>query len=111
MSGCCSTNTEPYALRVMGDDMWPEFPDGAIIIVDPGGILYSGAYIVIEHQGEVTFRQYVEHDGSKYLVPVNDLYPTVELEEPHEIKGVVIQQHYNRERRYYDKDLSDKAAS
>lgn len=110
MSACSSTS-EPYALRVMGDDMWPEFADGAIIIVDPAGFLYSGAYIVIEHQAELTFRQYVEHENERYLVPVNDLYPTVELTDPHEIKGVVIQQHYNGERRYYDKEHGKAATA
>jgi DNA polymerase V len=104
VSGCCSTNTEPYALRVIGDDMHPEFEDGAIIIVDPGGMLQSGCFIVIEHQGELTFRKYVEHQQRKYLVPVNDLYPTVELTEPYEIKGVVIQKQYQRERTHYDQE-------
>jgi len=88
----------------MGDDMFPEFEDGAVIIVDPGGMLASGCFIVIEHQGELTFRQYVEHEQRKYLVPVNDLYPTVELTEPHEIKGVVIQKHFNRKRTRYDQE-------
>ncbi len=34
--GHCGAS-EPFALRVMGDDMAPEFRDGHIIIVDPGG--------------------------------------------------------------------------
>jgi len=104
VSGCCPTNTEPYALRVIGDDMRPEFEDGSVIIVDPGGTLQNGCFIVIEHQGELTFRKYVEHQQKQYLVPVNDLYPTVELTEPYEVKGVVIQKHYNRQRTRYDQE-------
>lgn len=102
MSECCSETTEPYALRVLGDSMRPEFEEGAIIIVDPSGLVRSGAYVVIVHDDDTTFRQYIEHEGKKYLVPVNDLYPTVELTEPYEIKGVVIQQTYKRQRKHYD---------
>ena len=32
---CCSA-LEPYALRVLGDSMEPEFADGCVIIIDPG---------------------------------------------------------------------------
>jgi phage repressor protein C with HTH and peptisase S24 domain len=35
LSNCSSS--EPFALRVVGDDMAPEFVDGHVIIVDPGG--------------------------------------------------------------------------
>jgi len=35
-TGCSSETTEPYALRVIGDSMSPEFEDGHIIVVDPG---------------------------------------------------------------------------
>jgi len=104
MSGCSSTNTEPYALRVMGDSMWPEFEDGAIIIVDPGGICKSGGYVVVDFNNDVTFRQYLEHEGKKYLAPVNDLYPTEELIAPYNIRGVVIQQKHKRQGKRYDFD-------
>ncbi len=38
--------SEPFALRVIGDDMLPEFEDGNIVIVDPGGLVKSGCYVV-----------------------------------------------------------------
>ena len=34
VEGSCSS-LEPYALRVLGDSMEPEFADGCVIIVDP----------------------------------------------------------------------------
>jgi DNA polymerase V len=61
LSNCSAS--EPFALRVIGDDMAPEFVDGNIIIVDPGGKLGSGCFVVARHQGEMIFRQlFIEQD-------------------------------------------------
>ena len=57
-SSNCSSS-EPFALRVVGDDMAPEFVDGHVIIVDPGGKISTGCYVVARHQGEIIFRQLV----------------------------------------------------
>jgi len=58
----CSAN-EPFALRVIGDDMAPEFIDGNIIIIDPGGKLSSGCYVVARQQDEMIFRQLFIEQG------------------------------------------------
>jgi DNA polymerase V len=55
--GCGSS--EPFALRVIGDDMAPEFEDGHIIIVDPGGQLKTGCFVVARAEGDVVLRQLV----------------------------------------------------
>ena len=57
LSNCSAS--EPFALRVIGDDMAPEFVDDNIIIVDPGGKLSSGCYVVARHEGEMIFRQLI----------------------------------------------------
>lgn len=101
-SGCNSDVTEPFALRVMGDSMTPEFEDGAIIIVDPAAPCENGAYAVIEHNGEIIFRQYVTKDDKKFLRPLNDDYDTVALIGQYEVRGVVIQKSYKRKRKHYD---------
>jgi DNA polymerase V len=54
--GNCSAS-EPFALRVIGDDMAPEFRDGQILIVDPGGRVTSGCYVIARRDGELIFRQ------------------------------------------------------
>jgi len=62
LSNCSAS--EPFALRVLGDEMAPEFQDGQVIIVDPGGKVSSGCYVVARHQGEMIFRQLViDHDS------------------------------------------------
>ena len=56
--GNCSAS-EPFALRVIGDDMAPEFLDGHIVIVDPGGRVLSGCFIIARLDGEMIFRQLI----------------------------------------------------
>jgi SOS-response transcriptional repressor LexA len=59
-TGSCGSS-EPFALRVIGDDMAPEFENNHIIIVDPGGQLKSGCFVVArvgsEDEGDVILRQ------------------------------------------------------
>ena len=39
---------EPFALRVIGNDMAPEFCDGNIVVVDPGGRVKHGCFVIAE---------------------------------------------------------------
>ncbi|MGE5241262.1 MAG: S24 family peptidase [Bacteroidota bacterium] len=89
LHGCAEA--EPYALRVIGDSMAPEFLDGHIIIVDPAMPPQHGAYVVIDYQGETTFRQLVVEDGRKFIKALNDAYPAVELVGQYSVRGVVVQ--------------------
>lgn len=91
--GGCSGG-ESFALRVMGDDMEPEFRDGDIIIVEPDGALKDGSFVLARH-GEVwTFRQLVRRDGTWVLHALNpartDL-PDQPLSDLGAVHGVVIQ--------------------
>jgi DNA polymerase V len=89
-SGCSAA--EPFALRVLGDSMLPEFREGHIIIIDPGMPIAHGAYVVADYNGDTTFRQFViDDDGKKYLKPLNDDFDTVEIDGPCKFHGVVIQ--------------------
>ncbi len=100
--GCAEL--EPYALRVIGDSMAPEFLEGHVIIVDPGMSLAHGAYVVIDYQGETTFRQYWVEGERKFLKAVNEAYPTVEVTETYRVRGVVSQRAGRRrkDRKRYD---------
>ena len=89
MAGC--EDLSPYALQVQGDSMEPEFPHGAIIIIDPGYPPASGLYVVCEYQGDVALRQLIDEHGQRFLRPVNPAYPTVEVTGPLNIKGVATQ--------------------
>ena len=96
LHGCAEA--EPYALRVIGDSMEPEFLDGHIIIVDPAMPPQHGAYVVIDYQGETTFRQLVIEGGRKFIKALNEVYPAVELVEQYSVRGVVVQRAGRRRR-------------
>ena len=69
--GNCSAS-EPFALRVIGDEMLPEFHDGHIIIIDPGGRVVSGCFVIAKYQGEMIFRQLIAEQGSWVLHALDD---------------------------------------
>ena len=102
-SGGCST-LEPYALRVMGDSMAPEFPDGCIIIIDPGYTPHDGSYVVVEYAGDVFFRQMVFEGERRFLQPLNPGYGRFELLPPYTLRGGVVQRSGRRraEHKHYD---------
>lgn len=100
--GCAER--EPYALRVTGDSMAPEFWDGCIIIIEPGAHARHGSYCIVDHNGEVIFRQLVIEDGKRALKAVNPAYDTIMLDATHRVRGVVIQRAGTRRihRKHYD---------
>lgn len=103
-SGCSAEHTEPYALRVVGDSMAPEFNDGNIIIVDPGMPACHEAYVVIDYGGEVLFGQYRVEEGRHWLHFLNPEHDAVELISTFECKGVITQRSTGRrkELKHYD---------
>lgn len=56
MNDDCSGG-ESFALRVIGDDMAPEFLDGEIIVVEPDGALKDGSFVLARHDDGWTLRQ------------------------------------------------------
>ena len=60
-------SSEPFALRVIGDDMSPEFKDGHIVIVDPGGQVTTGCFVVAKVDDDVILRQLIIEGGSYQL--------------------------------------------
>jgi phage repressor protein C with HTH and peptisase S24 domain len=103
VEGSCST-LEPYALRVLGDSMEPEFADGCVIIVDPGHAPRDGSYVIVEYAGDVFFRQLVFDGERRFLKPLNPKYGGFELTPPYTIRGGVVQQVGKRraQRKHYD---------
>ena len=88
----CSTNSEPYALQNLGDMMTPEFSENCIIIVDPSMPIHHKAYVVVDFNDDLYFRQYIEHNGRKVLKCLNSVYPEIELDNNFEVHGCITQQ-------------------
>ncbi len=100
----CSSS-EPFALRVVGDDMAPEFIDGHVIIVDPGGKISPGCYVVARHQGEMIFRQLVISQDNYGLRALDTNQPEISLTNGlDDIVGVISQRSGKRrsEHKRYD---------
>ena len=102
-SGGCS-ESEPYALRVLGDSMQPEFKEGVIIVIDPAGAIRDGSYVIAMHNDELVFRQLRIIEDKYFLQPLNDLYDTVEILGLDAVTGVISQQAGRRrkDRKHYD---------
>ena len=103
----CSTNSEPYALQNIGDMMSPEFSENCIIIVDPGMPIHNEAYVIIDFNDELYFRQYIEKGNKKILRCLNSGYKDIELGNIFKVRGCVVQQKQRKQKslHYY---LPDK---
>ena len=88
----CSTNSEPYALQNIGDMMSPEFSENCIIIVDPGMPIHNKAYVIIDFNDELYFRQFISEDGEQLLRCLNPLYTDIKLNNNFEVRGCITQQ-------------------
>ena len=94
----CVANHGPqtYALRVSGDSMTAQhgksYPSGCVIYVDPdqAGAVTSGDRVIAKINGDskVTFKQYIDDAGVKFLKPLNPQYPTIH--DPFRIIGKII---------------------
>ncbi len=92
--GGCSARA-PFVLQVLGNDMEPEFKHEAIIVIDPNVPLFNKAYVVIDYQGETTFRQFVVREEKHYLVALKD-GTEIELTGSYTVRGIVTQQARSR---------------
>lgn len=89
MTGCAGS--EPFALQVIGDSMEPEFPAGAIIIVEPLSRYHDGYFVVAAHNGDFLLRK-LRIDGNRWwLDALNDSYPALAIGGPSSVRGRVIE--------------------
>ena len=98
-----SCGGEPFALRVIGDTMAPEFMDGAIIVIDPSGVVKDGSYVLARHNDEYIFRQLIFGEGVYYLKTLADGHEPIEIPDLMAVEGVIIQQGARRkaDRKHY----------
>ena len=94
----CSSNSEPYALQNIDDKMSPEFSENCIIIVDPSMPAHHKAYVIIDFNDELYFRQYFEENGRKVLKCLNTSYSEIELDNNFEVRGCITQQKQRKQK-------------
>jgi SOS-response transcriptional repressor LexA len=89
----CSGN-ESFALRVLGDDMAPEFNEGEIIIIEPDGALKDGSFVLARIADDWIFRQ-LRQQGEGWslraLNPARTDLAELPLHDLSAVRGVVIQ--------------------
>lgn len=103
LSSCGAS--EPFALRVIGDDMMPEFQDGHIIVIDPGGTVRDGCFVVANPNDEFIFRQLFIEEERYILRATQPGFDEIELANGiGDIVGVVSQRAGRRrsEHKRYD---------
>ena len=102
MSCACSTGPadhgcsggESFALRVLGDDMAPEFAHGEIVIIEPDGALHDGSFVLARHDGQWLLRQLCRRGDGWMLHALNGRGPDaadLPLPDLQGVRGVVIQ--------------------
>ena len=94
----CSTNSEPYALQNIGDMMAPEFSENCIIIVDPGMPIHNEAYVIIDFNDELYFRQYIIKNNKEILRCINSSYGDIQLNNDFEVRGCITQQKQRKQK-------------
>lgn len=87
--GCAAS--EPFALRVLGDSMEPEFKDGCIIIIDPSAPVKHGAFVIANTDDGLIFRQLIVDGENMFLKPLNPGYETQPLPNKRAVTGVIVQ--------------------
>ena len=95
LSSC--SNSEPFALQVIGDSMEPEFPDSCIVIIEPSDWCQDGMFIMALVEGVRWFRQYRKGEGGESLVALNDIYPPIDLNGLEwKVEGIIMQRNLRR---------------
>lgn len=91
--GC--SGGEAFALRVLGEDMLPEFREGDIIIVEPDGALKDGCFVLACPGGDWMLRQLVRQDHGWSLRVLNpsacSTVPELPIRDLSAVHGLVIQ--------------------
>lgn len=88
----CS-ESEPFALQVLGDDMEPEFPNGCIIIGEPNAVAIDGCYVIAHIDDEYIFRQlHIDAKTNQWtLSALKEGLPVIKLKGREDVHARVVQ--------------------
>jgi DNA polymerase V len=102
-AGACE-GAESFALRVLGDSMAPEFEHGDIVVIEPGGTIGDGRFVLAWADEQWTLRQLRGEPGAWRLEALDPRLPAQPLAGLSQVRGVVIQRARpgrRRETRHY----------
>ena len=86
-----------FALRIKGDSMWPQFQENTVLIIDPTREQKNRDFVIvyIKKSDEILFRQLLVEGKNKFLKAINDIFPTIQLQDSDKVIGIVIQTRNN----------------
>lgn len=77
------------AIRVFGESMEPEIKDGDTIVIETKCVeCIKNKIIVVNYQGAVYLKKYVEEGNISYLVSINPYYPRIKVLDKAELKVI-----------------------
>ena len=95
--------------------MSPEFSENCIIIVDPAMPIHHQAFVIIDYNDELYFRQYIKQNNKQLMRCLNSSYADIELTSDFEVRGCIVQQKQRKQKslHYYvlDKDSKEMVFS
>jgi SOS-response transcriptional repressor LexA len=95
--------------------MSPEFSENCIIIVDPAMPIHHQAFVIIDFNDELYFRQYIKQKNKQLMRCLNSSYDDIELTSDFEVRGCIVQQKQRKQKslHYYvlDKDNNEMVFS
>lgn len=82
-----------YAIRLKDSTMYPMFPDGTLLIIEPNQPYRHKDFVVayLESESQAVFKQLLIDGNHHYLKSVNNEYPLKQLEPSDKILGVMMQ--------------------
>lgn len=81
--------TGNIAIRVAGDSMEPEIKDGDIVIVDTKNIdCILNKIIVVNYQGAVYLKKFIQDEGDIFLKSINPYYPKIKIMDKSELRVI-----------------------
>ncbi len=89
-AGACDGD-ESFALMVLGDSMLPEFAEGDVIVVEPGGVVKDASFVLAFVDEEWTLRQLTGQEGRWTLRALNPAYAALAIPDMSCIRGVITQ--------------------
>jgi SOS-response transcriptional repressor LexA len=78
--------------------MSPEFSENCIIIVDPAMPIHNEAYVIIDFNDELYFRQYVIENNNQLMRCLNSSYEDINLTDDFEVRGCITQQKQRKQK-------------
>ena len=88
-----SKDTGAFAVKVVGDAMWPQFQENTLLIIDPLQPYKNRDFVIayIHKNDEIVFRQLITEGKYKLLKAINPIFPIIEIDDCDEIIGAIIQ--------------------